>query len=252
MSKAVIGICKYCGEEKRLCGAHIIPECFFIKDKEDKAPYLSLSEKEFVKRFPQGMYDRAILCAECDNKFSVYESHAKELFNHANFEKYRVENTDRMLFSVPADCFDYKLLRMFFLSLIWRASISNEGAFEYINLGKYEDIALSILKDAEMDNDKLFGIFVFRYENSAFEGLVTAVQKRLLGDKGFLIAFAGFLFFIIPNPRNVLMNPQLSSFLLSKDKLDVLKADENFAGLLKMARNTYKRQQNFIQERKNN
>lgn len=247
-----VGVCGYCGGKKKLCNAHIVPECFYVKPDYEPKPYLALIANDFVKRVPKGMYDENILCAECDNTFSIYENHAKKVFNYHEFKKYEVENTENVFFSVPKENFDYRLLRNFFLSLIWKASISSEGPFKDINLGKYENLALSVLNGTCSDDEKLFAVLTFRYKDPVLEGIVSAFEKRLFGYLGFFFVFSGFLFFIIPNPRNLLKDQRFEQFLFSKNKLNVFEVEEDFAGFLKMAKNTYQKQQDFIQKRKSN
>lgn len=54
------------------------------------------------------------------------------------------------------------LFRKFFISVLWRASISKAEDFSNINLGPYEDIALKIL-ESDIEKDNLFKILIFKF-----------------------------------------------------------------------------------------
>src|SRR6218665_2718976 len=128
----VIGICRYCHEEKKLCDAHIIPRSFLGKRR-----FLKLStENRFIDRSPKGPYDRGILCADCDRKIGVYDGYAKELLL-ARLSHFSLRNG---LLCIPQKEFDYLQLKKFFISVLWRASISKHEAFSIVSLGEYEKI----------------------------------------------------------------------------------------------------------------
>lgn len=69
---------------------------------------------------------------------------------------------DAQLYLLTDGQFDYHLLRMFFVSLVWRASVSNLPETKDISLGKYQDIALKILKGEIPDNPYLFHPLIIR------------------------------------------------------------------------------------------
>jgi hypothetical protein len=74
------------------------------------------------KRRPSGVYDPNILCPECDH--SLPDDYADALL-HEKLTKARpgkYGEFDLMVF----DRFDYHQLRLFFISLLWRASISTK------------------------------------------------------------------------------------------------------------------------------
>lgn len=61
MKKQSIGICKFCGQEKKLIDAHIIPKNFYLMREKDR--YLSINSKTCKYTIQQkGGYDFTVVC----------------------------------------------------------------------------------------------------------------------------------------------------------------------------------------------
>src|SRR3954470_151131 len=74
-------LCRLCEQQKKLIKAHIIPEGFFRRLREgNKAPLL-VSERDYVKRSPIGIYDSGILCANCDGIFALWDDYAQQILS---------------------------------------------------------------------------------------------------------------------------------------------------------------------------
>ena len=95
---------------------------------------------------PTGTYDTRILCAECDNEIGKLDDYAKDVlfdlkgvfveeFNDPSFQS-KPLNLYRL-----KDKQGYNKLNRFFVSVLWRASISMHEDFAIFKLGPYEDIA---------------------------------------------------------------------------------------------------------------
>lgn len=172
-----MGICKFCGQERKLIKAHIIPKKFYFGLKDDR--YLCISSKNGKFTFQQmGGYDSNILCADCDNQ--VLGEFDKESYKIllGNFSKYKYEYLyPQKIYQINNGCYDYHKLRKFFISILWRASVSKLEEWSNINLGGYEKKALEILKN-EKEHENLFKILI--YKNCYNEG----VNQEVLIAKG--------------------------------------------------------------------
>ena len=59
--------CKFCGQEKKLIKAHIIPKNFYLDYKKEQ--YMSVDSLSGKFKIQQnGAYDKNILCSDCDGK----------------------------------------------------------------------------------------------------------------------------------------------------------------------------------------
>ncbi len=191
-------ICKFCGKEKKLIKAHIIPKNFYTARKQDK--YLCINTKAVRCTYSQmGGYDSNILCGECDN--NILGEFDKEgyriLFGDFSKYKYMQLHPQYRIYQLDNTEFDYEKLRNFFISILWRASISKLEEWSNINLGRYEKKALEILK-GKREYDELFKILI--YKNCFAEDinqLVLITKGKTKTYKKYLIQMAGYRIEII-------------------------------------------------------
>jgi len=129
-----------------LIKAHIIPEGFG-RDIRGDGPNFVISRHRTGQAKPQlGEYDAGILCAACDGKLGVFDDYALQVCRNFN-ANYR--DVDEKVFNMP-DVFempeiDGETLALFFLAVIWRASISTRPNFRVVEIGPYEDKARDVL-----------------------------------------------------------------------------------------------------------
>lgn len=191
-----IGICKFCGQEKQLCKAHIIPQAFY-KDL-NIGPYFLASKGKYAKKLPIGEYDNTILCAECDRRIGLYDEYASRLFLK-ELENFKVSHIN--LYTIPKTHLDYTKLRKFIVSLIWRASISTK--FTEVNLGDYENIALQLLKEEIPDDGKYFTTLITKYSGEYFllNGSTFVMKFRIDNTIGYHFVINGLFIDIIPSNK---------------------------------------------------
>jgi hypothetical protein len=142
--------CQLCGSEDSLIKSHIIPKPFFVAyGKDDRAPrVLSNSRGVHPKRVRTGFYDSDILCAKCDQRIGVWDQYGVDLLlkELPSFEPFP-HVKGRIAFMRPS--FDYARLRLFLLSVLWRAGISSHPMFTRVKLGPYAARLRELLSASE-------------------------------------------------------------------------------------------------------
>ncbi|PCI01513.1 MAG: hypothetical protein COB76_01200 [Alphaproteobacteria bacterium] len=217
--------CNYCHQECKLIQAHIIPKGFLkgsesnsIKDKG----FLEVStEIHYTKNRPIGPYDQNILCATCDNIIGDYDGYAKTLLID-EISKYKDGRKPCYIF--PSVQVDYTKLKKFFISLIWRASISKRDEYARVTLGPYEDIALKCLKDDIDLRDDIFSVLIFKdAPNIKYQDVISFTASKLAGKRAYKIHFSGYQITIVPKSidmtwsiKNGTMSP--ADLFLKKDQ----------------------------------
>lgn len=127
--------------------SHIIPEFMYreLYDEEHKIYRLSPKKPHNFKRLSIGVYESNILCHDCDNKIiGRLESYARKVLyggtlsksQQPKFTTYRNQYGIEHTFIENIRYSDFKL---FLLSILWRASISNRKYFEHVMLGSFEE-----------------------------------------------------------------------------------------------------------------
>jgi hypothetical protein len=134
--------CQLCALPKKLVKSHVIPDNLnrVLRDvlgDDPNAPMLTIDKRTGkTKRYPMGVYDKQILCGECDGSFSPWEEHARDvLFTKHSYTGvlYNGQGQPHCYTLLGAD---YTTLKLFVLSVVWRASISGNAFFGNVDLGQ--------------------------------------------------------------------------------------------------------------------
>lgn len=159
-------ICKLCQEDTKLLKkSHIIPD-FMYKEIYDEKHFLyrgSAKNLDKMQTVPTGEYDSNILCKNCDNEIiGSYESYGSGVFfdglpqsNCPTFKSGKINDIHVTLF----ENLEYDKFKLFLLSLLWRASISNRKFFKNVNLGDDEERIRKLLLSGKAGNDSSYPIF---------------------------------------------------------------------------------------------
>lgn len=168
------GKCKLCLKDTRLCKSHIIPEFMFEKNNilvSDTIPY--------PMRRKTGIYD-TILCGDCEAYLNKeFENDAKIML----FDKPR----DRVYFDSHNSCYrlknknDYYIIDKFFISVLWRASVSSKAEFKKINLGCYEQIARQAILEKGFNFAKFFTITLVELYDLKYKLTIICKRRRFKG-----------------------------------------------------------------------
>lgn len=220
------GICKYCNQYKKLCRAHIIPKAFYNVRGN---PYIGLLKNGNIDcQYSQnGLKDSNILCSECDALLGNYDKYAVEILKDQILKNPKVPPGygEEQLYLMEKGSFDFDKLRKFFISLVWRASISK---LCNVTLGKYEDIALKILKNDILDNDDLFHpIIIHRPKEYRFKDLAYITMQRLFNQKSILVAFPEYQISIITNISPIRNTPKFRRYFLNTMDLVVFETNKD-------------------------
>lgn len=132
--------CKFCIEDKKCIKAHIIPNSLYEPIFSQKKGMLILSDKS--ENYPQkqhtGIYDTNIVCEECERVFSKPDNYAKSFFSaDIQEESFLIHNGKKLAYIIKD--YDYHNLKLFFMSTLWRASVSTHPFFSNIKLGPFEN-----------------------------------------------------------------------------------------------------------------
>ena len=108
------------------------------------------------KAIPKGVYDENILCEKCDNFLNQeYENYSDILF---------FDSTDFKIINgiITFENIDYQKLKLFFLSIFWRASISEQKYFKSIKFTQIiEDYARDLIISKNARNDDDFPVYLY-------------------------------------------------------------------------------------------
>lgn len=153
------GVCKFCGATKRLVKAHIVPEGFYrrVQRGAHALKVLTNTPGVYPRKSPVGEYDDGILCQECENKFGLWDDYAQRLITEESLKAAELRKAGQIV-GYRFEEYDYKLLKLFFLSVAWRASVSNRAFFKRVHLGYHEHRILEMLKANDPGSTTEYGV----------------------------------------------------------------------------------------------
>lgn len=208
----VNGICALCKEETLLCESHIVPEFFYdlLYDEKHRLNLLN-AEPGQRRRFQQKGVREPLLCIDCDTKkISRLENYARGVF--LGGQEITVQNgQDRIIVTG----LDYKTLKLFQLSILWRAGVAKQQFFSNVNLGPYNERLREMIISEDPGTSDQIGCLVIclMLEEKPLGDLITQpLSIRLNGHRAYRFVFGGF-FWIYFASRHAVGPPWRDLFL---------------------------------------
>jgi hypothetical protein len=191
--------CALCRQERVLRQSHIIPEFMFEPLYDDKHRFYQISPiaTKPDRLLQKGLRER-LLCDECEQRLSVYENYACHVF-FGNAARQPHRTRTGFLFTE----LNYRPLKLFFMSLLWRMAATSIRQLKSATLGPHlERLRLLILADDAADYLTFPALIVaLTFERRHAAGLILPPRHtRVEGQHVWAFVIAGFLFhFFVSN-----------------------------------------------------
>jgi hypothetical protein len=123
--------CKLCGLDHKLVDAHIIPRKMYehMHDGRNASIILSSEDGVYPRRTNTGEYDSNIVCENCEAIFSPWDGYANELLLSDYDEDNYFYGSQGSRLAYIFNNVNYERLKLFFSSVLWRASVSQRDFF---------------------------------------------------------------------------------------------------------------------------
>lgn len=190
-------ICRLCGKSALLRNSHILPEFLYARAYDDIHRALELGREERVERFIQQGYREELLCDACEGQFNRYETYFKRTWFDAQPLPTKLEPGIRVH---TIDRLDYKLFRLFHLSLLWRASVSEHEMFEHVVLGLHEERVRRLLLAEDPGAPELYHWMatVIMSDGGVWDHVITQpVARKIDGRTVYVFVFGGCVWFYV-------------------------------------------------------
>ena len=123
----------------------------------------------YPKRSPIGVYDEGILCRDCEDQFAVTDDYGQLLLLKSLSEAEPITQ-DGTIIAIVFKRFDYAKLKLFVLSVLWRASVSSHPFYAKIDLGPHETRARNLFLTKDPGSPDDFAVTLAHFEEKV--GLV--------------------------------------------------------------------------------
>ncbi len=201
------GICRLCQKEAELRNSHILPEFFYLKLYDELYRTMSLSSNKKERYIQKGVREY-LLCQACETKLSKYEGYAVEVIG--NISNFTEDPSRTFVFSTDID---YKLFKLFQLSVLWRSGVSTHQMFANVSLGKHEERIRCMLDQEDPGKYTDYGCFMVRLPNpqKVDRIIMPPMPERLYGHWGvrFMVGNLFWYFFVSSHSISATIRPLL-------------------------------------------
>ena len=215
-------ICSLCKQTAKLCESHIIPEFVYVPLYDENHRMLTKSVNPMIhtKRPRKGIWEH-LLCRSCEVRLSDYESEAKKLWDGAKGLTCEIGGNTNELFTIKG--FDYKKLKLFQISILWRASVTNNEFFNKVKLGEHEETLRAMLCSENAGKAGDYGCLLFALEkdgklanNILFNPTANRIKDGAYSHRTYNFVFGGLRWdFVVSSHQKV--SHKLSSCFLQDD-----------------------------------
>ncbi len=194
--------CKLCLVEAKLCRSHIIPEFAHKTLYDSKHRFRSIYDAKGGKiKWEQKGFREKLLCQRCETALSVYERYAARIFQLP-----MVRSPGDSANRIHLTKLDYHKLKLFLLSVLWRAGVSELRFHSHVNLGIHEERLRSMVHEGNPGDSTDYGtvLFSLMHEGEALpDFFVEPMPARIQNHNSYLFTYGGFVFVYFISNHNL-------------------------------------------------
>jgi hypothetical protein len=195
--------CRLCHSEGELRFSHILPEFLYKPLYDDKHRFIGLKdvpEPGANEALLQKGIREYLLCVDCEQHLSKFETYASQVLR--NFPDTSREPPSSV---VRVTGIDYVRFKLFQLSLLWRAGVSNQASFQGIYLGPHEQRLRQMICNEDPGEPLDYGCVLIRTmgPETLDHFIMPPSHFRFLGHHGYQMLFAGMIWtFVVSSHSN--------------------------------------------------
>lgn len=193
--------CKLCGEVKKLCNSHIIPEFFYepLYDENHKIQRMNFNPDISVKRkYEQKGIREKLFCVDCETLLSKLEKYACDIW------KNKLQNLREDFNYLQG--IDYLHFKLFLISIIWRCGVTSDKSFT-IKLGPHKERMRKMILENNPGNYNEYGCIISAmvYDNNELVEDIIQLETdfRLDGHRCYRLLFGGFIWVFYVSSHNL-------------------------------------------------
>lgn len=192
------GYCRLCLRLSELRNSHIIPEFVYkpLYDSRHRFFRLSTEPQQKTTFVQKGLRER-LLCEGCEQHLSAYERYASRILP---FQVVTDSEKNRHRSDVVVRV-DYGLMKLFQLSILWRASVSKLPDFSQVGLGPDEETLRVMLLNGKPGAAQEYGCLitsVMMDDQKLADGLVDPPFRVTNGGfTHYVFVFGGFVWVFV-------------------------------------------------------
>jgi hypothetical protein len=233
--------CKLTGKTGKPVKAHIVPKAFYEipPQEEGMLELLTNSPDVHPKKTPIGIYDNSMVIRKGEDIFSPWDSYASQILLQKFNKLEQITHHNETIAWRLADI-NYEALKLFALSVLWRAHTSSQPSFSKVKLGKHEPEIKRILLTGRPGEEEYYSVCIARWNEEDFGPVfMDPFRERYDGANFYRIYCGRYLLYIKvdkrktgPLLRDMQLAPGRDLFIVSRD----LRKSKEFPLMKKIAR----------------
>ncbi len=210
-------VCQLCKQDAPLVNSHIIPKSFYRGRRDNGNKPLKLIsniDNEYPRKSQSGIYDQ-IVCENCERLFSPWDDYAQALLLGRSSELIPlVINNETVAYRL--ENIDYHKLKLFFISLLWRASASSKPFFSKIRSEGFEILLNKAIRENEPGVQDFFSVNLAKFNPDIGTAILDPHRERFDGINYYRFYLADYVAYIKVDKRRTPIN--LRNLALSQDR----------------------------------
>ncbi|MCP4049269.1 MAG: hypothetical protein GY730_00995 [bacterium] len=190
--------CKLTGDTGKPIKAHIIPRAFYElpSQKEGSGKLVGNGSHIFPKKLPIGIYDSTIVTQKGENIFEAWDNYATQLLLNDKIVFDEIKKQDQLIGWQLAN-YNYSLLKLFSLSILWRAHASSHNVFKKVKLGPHEAKIRKLLLTNDADVPDQYSVIIYKWIDDGFGPVIMDPFREKYDGVNFYRFYCGrYIFFI--------------------------------------------------------
>lgn len=226
--------CKLCVQEKEISKSHIIPEWAYKTLYDDKHKFYELGSKPDGARKikHKGEYEN-LFCADCETQLGKLDEYGRAIIFGRSDESHFGISTTGGNGTLVIENVDYVRMKLFQLSILFRAGVSQRVFFSKVHLGPHEEEIRKMLLNRDPGTPEDYGCVMVAFLRNSSKLLAEVIQKpesrKIDGYRiySFLFAGCGWIF-VVSSHSNTFKHKE--RFLQRDGKLVIPLVSSKLAG----------------------
>lgn len=171
--------CKLTGEEGQGVNAHVIPRAFYRIEPAEKRSMkiMGTESNQHPRRSQIGEYDDGIVTERGERIFSPLDDYAAELLLERRGE-FTTHEHNGVPVALEIQEYDYTALKLFVLSVLWRAAVSSRPFFSKISLGPHEKPIREAILNGDAGDSDWYAVSLASWHDTDARGSILDPHKN--------------------------------------------------------------------------
>jgi hypothetical protein len=206
--------------------SHVIPTSLYgnsLNDTLGPAKIVSDVPGKYSRKTLTGIYETNVVCHECEAMFSPWDDYANKLLIRTEPDK--IMGPQGELGAYVYQNVNYKLLKLFFVSLLWRAHHATHDMFSAVKVGrKFEKNLRNMITTGIPGAAETFAVVVARFDHDLADGFFHSFHERYDGVGVYRISFSRHAAYVKVSSRDsarffkpMILSPDQTFRIIARD-----------------------------------